>query len=185
MTCFHAGFEVEDSRIVPRDPKSQWYVTREQWEDDSYPVWYQGLAYMISIPLVKKISLMAEGQPYLFVDDVFVGILISKTTPVTYHQAGDLSCHHLDLSSRSLTKHLYWRYYFRKTVFYHLPLNDLFEQWWLCGINNSCKRPLVMDLLAIIPILYYFILFSLVFVISCRRRLLLRFKSQMRFSGCF
>lgn len=92
---------------------------------------------------MSKISELTESTRYLFTDDVYIGILISQLTGVTKLEIHQLSAHELDLRRDSLIKSLYWRYYSRQTVFYHIPDPELFEMWWNCNEKESCYAPYV------------------------------------------
>lgn len=161
------------SEVVVRDPSNPWYISREQWPDDEYPAWFQGLAYMISGQLALRLPAIALDTPYLFVDDVYVGILISKVPDVTIHRHQELSSHVAYGSKLSLYDGLYHKFYHAETVFYHVPNVSLYSEWWRCSLNDTCPSPPVYTILYTKPLL------SLLVLLLCLTLLYKYF--QMRF----
>jgi len=49
-----------------RDPNTKWYLSKKEYKFDSFPIWFQGLAYMLSPPLAKEIYKLSFTTPYLF-----------------------------------------------------------------------------------------------------------------------
>lgn len=98
---------------------------------------------MLTTPLVQKISLLATEQPYLHIDDVFVGILVSKVDGTEYLTVQNLSA---SVPSAQNTMHalcvdLYYLYYRSYAIFYHVPAPQVFSDWWLCDEKNDCAHP--------------------------------------------
>lgn len=164
-----------------RDKSAQWYVSHEQWPDDTYPIWYQGLVYILTTPLTKQISSLAAEQPYLFLDDVFIGVVVSKVPDVKYLTIQDISAvSNYYNSEKDLLTGLYSRFYSDRdlAIFYHVPCATLFTEWWRCQAQSNCKHP--CTIIACISASHYvfytlFVLFIVVFTL--RRFLQSRYRS--------
>ena len=61
-----------------RDPSSKWYVPREEWAADYYPFFATGMANILSRLVVEKIRPYFDWQNPFRLDDVYVGMLISR-----------------------------------------------------------------------------------------------------------
>ncbi|KAF6019590.1 hypothetical protein EB796_022116 [Bugula neritina] len=70
------------STHVNRDNSSKWFVSYELWPYKRYPIWFQGLAYMMTPKLAAKLPSLALNTAYMFTDDVYVGVLVSKIKDV-------------------------------------------------------------------------------------------------------
>ncbi|KAL3501423.1 hypothetical protein ACH5RR_035872 [Cinchona calisaya] len=62
-----------------RNPDSKWYISPEEWPDDSYPPWAHGPGYVISKDIAKAIyKRHRKGQLKMFkLEDVAMGIWIA------------------------------------------------------------------------------------------------------------
>ncbi|KAL3511117.1 hypothetical protein ACH5RR_030518 [Cinchona calisaya] len=62
-----------------RNPDSKWYISPEEWPDDSYPPWAHGPGYVISKDIAKAIyKRYRKGQLKMFkLEDVAMGIWIA------------------------------------------------------------------------------------------------------------
>ncbi len=65
-----------------RDPENKWFVSREEYPENSYPDYCAGWAYVSNIATISNILKVAENNmPYFWIDDLYVtGILASKIT---------------------------------------------------------------------------------------------------------
>ena len=81
---------LESNNKPQRDPASQWYISQEQWPREVYPTWAHGVAFLLSIDLVKAIvssgtawreSDTTTNNNELFpLEDVAVGIWVERMT---------------------------------------------------------------------------------------------------------
>nr|XP_027118560.1 beta-1,3-galactosyltransferase GALT1-like [Coffea arabica] len=62
-----------------RSPDSKWYISPEEWPDDSYPPWAHGPGYVVSNDIAQAIyKRYRKGQLKMFkLEDVAMGIWIS------------------------------------------------------------------------------------------------------------
>lgn len=64
---------------VIREPKSKWYVSRQEFPHDYFPPYCSGSAYLLSSDLVTALYGMALQTPFFWVDDCYVtGMLVNK-----------------------------------------------------------------------------------------------------------
>uniref|UniRef100_A0A8C5LX20 Hexosyltransferase n=1 Tax=Leptobrachium leishanense TaxID=445787 RepID=A0A8C5LX20_9ANUR len=68
----------EKKRVVIRDPKSKWYVSREHFQLDSYPPYASGVGYVLSSDVVRKVLKMAEIITPIPVEDAYIGLLARR-----------------------------------------------------------------------------------------------------------
>ncbi len=62
-----------------RDKSDKWYVSREEYPDDTYPPWCEGFAYITKPTLTRKLYQASLRVKYYWIDDVYVtGILMQK-----------------------------------------------------------------------------------------------------------
>ena len=62
-----------------RNPFDTWYISREVWPYDTYPLWLQGMVYLLSPSNTADLFQAALRTHYMHTDDVFIGILVNKT----------------------------------------------------------------------------------------------------------
>ncbi|KAM7144517.1 beta-1,3-galactosyltransferase 9 [Macrochelys suwanniensis] len=60
--------------VPDRDPQSQSFVSLSQYQDEYYPDYCSGTAFVISQDVARKIYVVAKETPVLVPPDVFVGI---------------------------------------------------------------------------------------------------------------
>ena len=59
-----------------RDPENKWYVTKEEFPEDSYPPYMSGWLYIATPDVAAKLVAAAAKQPFFWVDDAYVtGVL--------------------------------------------------------------------------------------------------------------
>ncbi|XP_055701839.1 beta-1,3-galactosyltransferase 5-like [Phlebotomus papatasi] len=64
---------------VIRDERSKWYVSPEEYPNETYPVYCPGCGVLLTIDVAQKLHKAAETTPFFWVDDVYVlGILREK-----------------------------------------------------------------------------------------------------------
>ncbi|KAE8789645.1 Beta-1,3-galactosyltransferase 15 [Hordeum vulgare] len=77
-----------------RDPYSKWYITSEEWPEESYSPWAHGLGYIVSQDIAKEIYRKHKrGELKVFkLEDVAMGIWINEMKKegfdVTYQNDG-------------------------------------------------------------------------------------------------
>lgn len=53
-------------------------MPEDVWPNSTYPTWYQGLVYFLSPSLTGDLFKTATNTPYMFTDDVYMGVLVNK-----------------------------------------------------------------------------------------------------------
>lgn len=78
MWCcfFLTGKAIENYQIVSRDPEKKWYISEEVWPEEVFPLWFQGLIYFLTPSSASELFKLAQVTPYMYTDDVFVGVLM-------------------------------------------------------------------------------------------------------------
>ncbi|XP_055700689.1 beta-1,3-galactosyltransferase 5-like isoform X2 [Phlebotomus papatasi] len=70
---------INGGQPVVREKNTKWYVSPEEFPNDTYPVYCSGCGVLLTTDVARKLHKAAESTPYLFVDDVYVlGILREK-----------------------------------------------------------------------------------------------------------
>ncbi|KAK6993726.1 beta-1 3-galactosyltransferase 1 [Biomphalaria glabrata] len=64
---------------VIRDPKSKWFISKEEFSGDYFPAYCSGSAFLISSDLAPLLYKAALNTPFFWVDDFYVtGLLVKK-----------------------------------------------------------------------------------------------------------
>ena len=64
---------------VIRDPKSKWYIPKNEFPDDYFPTYCSGSAYVLSPDVVSDMYNASLNTPFFWVDDFYItGLLASK-----------------------------------------------------------------------------------------------------------
>ncbi|XP_070547541.1 uncharacterized protein [Ptychodera flava] len=61
-----------------RNPKSQWFVSADQWAKPSYPAYMEGPSYLLSGDLVVHGAAESVTIPTFVFEDVYVGIILER-----------------------------------------------------------------------------------------------------------
>lgn len=78
-TSVFVGMRDNINKYPPvRDRRSKWYVSLTDYPFDSFPPYLSGGAYIMSMDLVKRFSMIFPYIKYLFADDVYLGIVAYK-----------------------------------------------------------------------------------------------------------
>lgn len=64
-----------DKRMVIREPSSKWYVSRGDYESDTFPPYVSGIGYILSLDAADLILRAAEYVRPIPVEDVYIGVL--------------------------------------------------------------------------------------------------------------
>ena len=111
-----------------RGPYAQWYISREVWAPDEYPMWFQGLVYFLSPQNTGQLFTTALNTHYMHTDDVFMGILVNKTREFSTGEL--LPLQGLSISE-TVTTHIQGAWTSASYIFYHVPEIELFHTWYL------------------------------------------------------
>eukprot|EP00058_Branchiostoma_floridae_P012193 XP_002597681.1 hypothetical protein BRAFLDRAFT_58514 [Branchiostoma floridae] len=85
--------------------ESRWIVTKEEYSRESYPRYPGGYAYVISNDITRLIYEVSLTVPYLFLEDVYLGLCLEKLGIDVIHGEGfsgwksSLSCRDRKISS--------------------------------------------------------------------------------------
>ncbi|CAN9512793.1 unnamed protein product [Ophioblennius macclurei] len=72
---FITGSVIRDGR-PRRDPKSKWYLSKEQYPDDHFPPYVSGAGYVFSADLAERISWASGFVRPIPMEDVYVGLCL-------------------------------------------------------------------------------------------------------------
>ena len=65
--------------VVLRDKGNKWYVTRDEYPNDTYPTYCGGLAFLLTTDVADALFEASLDTPFFWIDDIYVtGILASK-----------------------------------------------------------------------------------------------------------
>ena len=113
------------SSVPHRNKSSKWYVSREVWAPDLYPVWFQGLVYFLTPQHAGELFQTALDTHYMHTDDVFVGIIVDKTSSIApfTNKLRYIS------EFAATTKQLTTKWLSSPSKFYHVPDLGLYYIW--------------------------------------------------------
>ena len=63
---------VWDGMGVVRDEKSKWYISKQEWEEDIFPRYCSGLAYLMSNDVAQSLFRGSFYTPFFWVDDLYI-----------------------------------------------------------------------------------------------------------------
>ncbi|GAB0090257.1 Hexosyltransferase [Sergentomyia squamirostris] len=94
-----------------REKTSKWYVSRDEYPNDQYPVYCSGCGVLLSIDTAQKLHKAAERTPFLWVDDVYVLGLVRMTaglriTPVESLLLESIPADEIFAGKRNITRAL-------------------------------------------------------------------------------
>ncbi|XP_014783287.1 lactosylceramide 1,3-N-acetyl-beta-D-glucosaminyltransferase B [Octopus bimaculoides] len=67
-----------------RNKKSPWYISKDMYPPDSYPVYTQGDAYLLSGNLIQQLVKESFKVPLIWIEDIFVTGILTKNLNVNY-----------------------------------------------------------------------------------------------------
>lgn len=114
------------TRLVNRDNTSKWYVSWELWPEELYPVWFQGLVYVLTPNLAAKLYPIALTTRYMFTDDVYVGVLVSQVPEAKVIINNDLGVH-ADHNDYKVLEPVFVN---GSHIFSHVPDKELYYKWY-------------------------------------------------------
>lgn len=69
---------IMSNRSVIRDENSKWYVPRESYTEDFYPVYLLGMGYIFSNDLPKKITETSKYVKPFRIEDAYIGVCLKQ-----------------------------------------------------------------------------------------------------------
>ena len=81
--CYFSAGKIQWNPRPNRDKKGKWYVSADMWPYKDYPLWFQGMVYMLSPNYTSDLYQAVLRTHYVFTDDVFIGICVNKTAAQT------------------------------------------------------------------------------------------------------
>jgi len=112
-----------------RSETSKWHISESVYPYTEYPAWYNGFLYFVTTKLAKQMYNLAESTPYMFTDDVFVGILASRVPGSTKFDS--LGEHYAVLKKDEERETVKLRDFKTKEtkVFFHVMPPSFFTMW--------------------------------------------------------
>ena len=119
--------------VPNRKNNSKWYIPYSVYPRKYYPKWYQGLIYFLSPSLAADLFFIAQHTPYMFIDDVFMGIVVDKLAAEQYVNL--VTVNQLSRFKRSIMKPSAWVEVWKKdsAPFYHVPNVTQYLPWYSEG----------------------------------------------------
>lgn len=72
---FITGSVIRDG-VPRRDPGSKWFVSEQQFSEDTFPCYVSGAGYVFSVDLAARISWASTHVPMIPLEDVYVGLCL-------------------------------------------------------------------------------------------------------------
>ena len=125
-----------------RNPDSKWYVSREVYPNDTYPVWFQGLVYFLTPSTTAELFKQSLQTRYMHTDDVFIGIVVHKVPSI---QKGIIKKNNLSAITNQndaigLEKHLGAAWLRGNVPFFHIPDRKVFTSWAMDDLRLKPKH---------------------------------------------
>lgn len=90
-----------------RHVTSKWYVTREEWPGDSYPLYCAGWAYVTTIPTIEQALLQSSQAPYFWIDDLHVTGVLAQGKVELYNWRYSFLSYHVHMKQSILSGSFY------------------------------------------------------------------------------
>ncbi|KAH9504842.1 Beta-1,3-galactosyltransferase 1 [Bulinus truncatus] len=74
---------------VIRDPKSKWFISKEEFPGEYFPAYCSGSAFLISSELAPRLFKAALATPFFWVDDFYVTGLLVKNLNIKHTRYND------------------------------------------------------------------------------------------------
>lgn len=76
------GHLVQKGKMIYRDPKHKWYLSKEDYPKNILPPYFPGGAYVVSTSIARKLASNFEKVKIIPIDDVYIG-LVAQTLTIT------------------------------------------------------------------------------------------------------
>ncbi|XP_059163000.1 beta-1,3-galactosyltransferase 1-like [Physella acuta] len=109
---------------VIRDPKSKWFISREEFSGEYFPPYCSGSAFLLSSELAPALYTAALHTPFFWVDDYYItGLLVSKlrVQHTRYNTAYSLNYNNAEEKLKNNSREL--------IVFHTKKLNVFLKLW--------------------------------------------------------
>ena len=137
LCCFLTGKAVANPN-PHRNKKSKWYISADVWPYDTYPLWFQGMVYMLSPHYTADLYQAALRTHYMFTDDVFMGICVNKTAAPT-QKSIPLKKFSSFRYGKTKNKEYQQDWDEKMVTFFHFPENKLYMEFFYSDINELIK----------------------------------------------
>lgn len=130
-----------------RFPLSKWYISRQQYQANTFPEYISGPAYIITGDILSKLYFATKCLPYIFLEDVYLtGICRRHINAIAVGHPG-FSCGYRDQGPcgghfrYKITGHHYYPEEIERMWF---ELND---RWYTCPLRHSYLLSKALDIL--------------------------------------
>ncbi|XP_052834520.1 beta-1,3-galactosyltransferase 1 isoform X2 [Octopus bimaculoides] len=110
---------------VIRNKNSKWYVSHEEYSNNTYDVYCSGSAYILSPDMPVRLLKIALKVPRLWVDDVYVTGMLVNALGIKHTNYNSAYIMGVRDSLDGLSKDIK-----RKVVFYHIPHTKIIYKLW-------------------------------------------------------
>ena len=131
ILCYFSAGKIQWNPRPSRRKNGKWYISAEVWPYKDYPLWFQGMVYMLSPNYTADLFQAALRTHYLFTDDVFIGICVNKTAAPTQKSIAlkNISSYHTGQTKKDWDEAIIPFFHFsdKKTYmnFFYLEFNEL------------------------------------------------------------
>ena len=157
MFNFFLAGKFSDGVRPVRNPFNTWYISREVWPYDTYPLWLQGMVYLLSPSNTADLFQAALRTHYMLTDDVFIGILVNKTAKPGQKSLiiGNISAY----GSPGYEEEICQTWIDGYVPFFHIPDSRLYLSWFHWELEGFQCSPQLKQAtkvcLAVISIVFY------------------------------
>lgn len=99
------GYILKDMRPI-RIKANKWYVTKEEYSDDTYPPFLSGWLYVIQKSTAKELLRYVQEFRYFWIDDLFVTGILAKQANITMLDISEMFSLHPEVVECCLRKGL-------------------------------------------------------------------------------
>lgn len=120
-----------------RFPLSKWYISRQQYKDDTFPDYISGPAYLITGDILSELYFATKHVPRIFLEDVYINGLCRRHIKARAEGHPGFSCGYRDEGPCGTN----FRY--KVTGHHYFPAEmermwkELNDQWYTCPFKHS------------------------------------------------
>jgi hypothetical protein len=120
-----------------RFPLSKWYISRQQYEFDTFPDYISGPAYLITGDILSKLYFATRKVPRIFLEDVYINGLCRQYIKAQAQGHPGFSCGYRDEGPCGA----HFRYKITGHHYYPTEIermwNELNDKWHTCPFQHS------------------------------------------------
>ena len=164
---FAGRIALRNSRPI-RDPFSKWYVSREEWPLDRYPLFATGMGIILSKIILEKIRSHFDWINPFRLDDVYVGMLVNRAN-ISGIGIRTIPSHIPKITDEFVASHQHseCRYIKQPIIFHKVGHPECMEKLTVKSIQNAVSEKAQRHFNSVIFV--YFVAFTVAVVYICRK----------------